>query len=111
MKVGKTLLINLFGTESSGNKWRLLNEEELKEKWGFEPMTLTEDKSAPYVMLDNISGSRKMKHKRVWRFLFKAGKLPKNGEPVVPKFVYGPSFEAEPLHHVDIFVHVHEVSE
>lgn len=111
MKVGKVILINLFGTEATGNNWRLLNEDELKEKWEFEPMNLTEEKSAPYVMLDNISGSRKMHHKGVWRFLFKAHKIPENGEPVVVKLSYGTSFEAQPEQTIDVLVHIHESSE
>ena len=96
VKEGNTLIVSLFGTVSTGNQWRLLNAEELKEKWGIEAINLKEDKSAPTIMLDNISGSRKFHHKDVWKFLFKATKVLPNDDTALILFSYAKSFDGEP---------------
>ena len=99
------LLIKLFGTQATGNDWRLINEEEIKEKWGFEALNLDEQKSAPYFGIDNISGSRRFHHKGVWKFLIKVGKATPSGEHANIKFAYSPSFGAEnPEQHMDVHV-------
>ena len=105
VKEDGVLLIKLFGTQATGNDWRLVNAEEMKEKWGFEPLNLDENKSAPYFGIDNISGSRKFHHKGVWKFLVKVGKEIPNGEHGSIKFTYSPSFGAEnPEQHMDVHV-------
>ena len=91
LKEEGTLVISCFGSVSSGKQWRLLNGDEIKEKWGIETLNLNEEKSAPYLMLDNISGSREMTHTHVWKFLFKAGKVPNTEESVLIKLAYGTS--------------------
>jgi hypothetical protein len=92
VKEDGVLLIKLFGTQATGNDWRLINAEEMKEKWGFEALNLDENKSAPYFGIDNISGSRKFHHKGVWKFLVRVGKEIPNGEHGSIKFTYSPSF-------------------
>ena len=49
-----------------------MNEEEIKEKQGFEPLNLDDLKSGPYIFMDNISGSRKIKYNGTLKFLIKA---------------------------------------
>jgi hypothetical protein len=93
MKEETVLLISLYGNHLDGKQWRLMNEQEIKEKWGLEPLNLDEQKSGTYVFMDNASGSRKMKFKGTWKFLIKAGKIPANGEPAIIKVAYGTSFE------------------
>ena len=99
------LLVKLFGTQSTGNDWRLTNEEEIKEKWGFEALNLNDQKSAPFFYIDTISGSRKFRHKGVWKFLIKVGKPTPSNEPATIKFAYSPSFGVEnTAQHVDVHV-------
>jgi hypothetical protein len=105
VKEDGVLLIKLFGTQATGNDWRLINAEEMKEKWGFEALNLDENKSGPYFGIDNISGSRRFHHKGVWKFLVKVGKEIPNGEHGSIKFKYSPSFGTEnPDQHMDVHV-------
>ena len=103
------LLINLFGSISTGYQWRLLNEDEIKQKWNYETLNLDDNKSVPFVMVDNISGSRKMHHKGVFKFLFKTGNTPTEteGEPVKISFAYSKSFDEEnPEQNIDVFIYM-----
>ena len=111
VKEETVLLISLYGNVRDGKYWRLKNEEEIKTTWGIEPMNMDENKSAPYISMDNISGSRKFKQKETWKFLFKMGKVPANGEPAIIKLAYSTTFEAEPEQHMDVHIVVHTKEE
>ena len=102
------LLVNVFGSPLSGNKWKLINEKELKDNWGIICVTINEHKEGKFFELDDVTGSRKFHHQGVWKFLFKVGNATDKENPAVVELRYGKENEGECEQSVTVKVNVND---
>ena len=109
VKTNGMLLVNVFGSPLSGNKWKLINEKELKDNWGIICVTINEHKEGKFFELDDVTGSRKFHHQGVWKFLFKVGNtVTDKDDPIIIELRYGNESESECVQSVTVKVNVSE---
>ena len=109
VKTNGVLLVNVFGSPMSGNTWKVINEKEMKEKWGVTCVNVNEHKEGQFFELDDVTGSRKFHHKGVWKFLFKVGNtVTDKDDPIIIELRYGNESESESVQSVTVKVNVSE---